>query len=205
MKSKRSKKYLLGFVFAAFGVLFGSHIAVAQTCDVTWRKADNPRVISGTVTIPAGQTVCAEPGVIVQSASGTNLDVYGNLLLQGTAAEPVVFSPTGNVAQLNAGIRIAGKVDAQFADISINSSVGWGGTLLVRNSRFQNAVRLARPIRWWRALRRDLFRLGYAFRFECCVSVERCGHFRFQIDARYAKRHVPQRRDCQYRRIESFY
>ncbi|HEX8736268.1 MAG TPA: FG-GAP-like repeat-containing protein [Pyrinomonadaceae bacterium] len=117
--------------------LFGVSFTAAQTCDVTWRKADNPRVISGTVTIPAGQTVCAEPGVIVQSASGAQLDVYGNLLLQGTAAEPVVFSPVTNTAAPGAAIRIAGKLDAQFADISISVTVGWGGTLLVRNSRFR--------------------------------------------------------------------
>ncbi len=91
MKSKRSKKYVLGFVFAAFGVLFGNQIAAAQTCDVMWRKVDNPRVISGTVTIPAGQTVCAEPGVIVQSASGTNLDVLWKLAASGNSRRAGCF------------------------------------------------------------------------------------------------------------------
>ncbi len=130
---------------------------------------------------------------------------YGNLLLQGTAAEPVVFSPTGNVAQLNAGIRIAGKVDAQFADISINSSVGWGGTLLVRNSRFRERSQIGTTDSLVAGFASRFISIrGYAFRFGCCVSVERCGHFRFQNDVRFAKCHVPQRRKCQYQRIESF-
>jgi hypothetical protein len=34
----------------------------AQTCDITRRKADNPHMISGAITIPASRTVGIEPG-----------------------------------------------------------------------------------------------------------------------------------------------
>ena len=50
------------------------------TCDVTWRKVDNPHVISGTVTIPANQTVCLEPGVVVQWADNSRIDLLGQMI-----------------------------------------------------------------------------------------------------------------------------
>lgn len=44
------------------------------------------------VSVPANVTLAIQPGVIVKSGENVNLYVYGTLSLQGTAAQPVVFT-----------------------------------------------------------------------------------------------------------------
>ena len=91
MKNKTGKQYLLGVVFVALVGVFGTQIAAAQTCDVTWRKADNPRTISCSTYDPVGQTVCAEPGVRVQFASNGKLELLGWLIAIGAINDRIIF------------------------------------------------------------------------------------------------------------------
>lgn len=133
VKNKTGKQYLFGFIFIALGVMFGNHIAAAQTCDVTWRKADNPRTISGTVVIPAGQTVCAEPGVRVQFTADGKLELRGRLTAVGTANDRIVF--TGANVFPNR-VEVVGSLDLQFADVSVPLNVNPGGSLTCRECNF---------------------------------------------------------------------
>ncbi|WP_373514673.1 hypothetical protein [Persicitalea sp.] len=58
----------------------------------TWTKANSPYIITSDVTVPAGQTLTIQPGVVVQSdAYNDDLLVYGTLLAQGTAADSIRF------------------------------------------------------------------------------------------------------------------
>jgi hypothetical protein len=135
MKGKKRARFLFGFVFtAALIALFGSQkIAHAQTCNVIWRKADNPRLINGVQTIPAGQTVCAEPGVRVNFTSSGELNLFGNLIVQGSAADPVIFEAGGFPNR----IRVVGTLDIRYADIGVAFEINPGGSIFVRNSRFR--------------------------------------------------------------------
>ncbi|HEX8733753.1 MAG TPA: FG-GAP-like repeat-containing protein, partial [Pyrinomonadaceae bacterium] len=116
-----------------FTGFFGASLATAQTCDVTWRKAENPRMISNATTIPAGQTVCAEPGVVVQFGSQGEINLFGTLIAQGTAAEPVRF----NGGTFPNRVRVVGTLDIRHADIGVAFEINPGGSLFVRDSRFR--------------------------------------------------------------------
>lgn len=130
MKSKTGKQYLYRFIFITLGVLFGSQIADAQTCNVTWRKADNPRTISGTTVIPAGQTVCVEPGVRVQFTNNGKIELRGRIVAVGAANDRIIF--TGANVFPNR-IEVLGSLDLQFADIAVPLNVNPGGSLTCRD------------------------------------------------------------------------
>ena len=128
-------------VIAALNVHSATAIAQSQgpaqptgtTCDVTWRKVDNPHVISGTVTIPANQTVCVEPGVIVQWADNSKIDLLGQIIGTGASADRIMFN------YANAGpnrIEVIGTLDLQFADVNVILNINAGGSFLCRNGNF---------------------------------------------------------------------
>ncbi len=121
-------------LLAALTLLVGSQYASAQTCNVTWRKADNPHVISGTVTIPADQTVCLEAGVQVQFASEGSLDLLGNIVGAGTAGDPITF--IGENVFPNR-ITVQGALDLRFAEIGVPVSLDTG-SFVFRDGRFNN-------------------------------------------------------------------
>jgi hypothetical protein len=133
MKKTASVPVLLPGLFVAALLIVMTQFASAQTCDVTWRKADNPRVISGTVTIPATQTVCAEPGVVVQFSSNGRLNLLGRILAIGTPAERITFAG-GNVFPNR--VEVVGTMELRYANISVPLNVNPGGSLLVRDSNF---------------------------------------------------------------------
>jgi hypothetical protein len=135
MKKQVRKHRVFSFFLAVFCLLGAANFAQAQTpgCDVTWRKADNPRVISGTQTIPANQNVCAEPGVVVQFASDGKLNLLGRLTATGTPDERIAFTAT-NVFPNR--IEVVGTLDLRFADIGVPLNINANGTLLCRDCRF---------------------------------------------------------------------
>lgn len=47
---------------------------------------------SSTLVVPNGKTLTVQPGVVVKLAGGQRFDVLGRLLVQGSAASPVVFT-----------------------------------------------------------------------------------------------------------------
>jgi hypothetical protein len=58
--------------------------------NTTWTKS-LPYIISGSLTIKNGASLTIEPGVKVYFHKDANLNVEGNLLVNGTVAEPVLF------------------------------------------------------------------------------------------------------------------
>ncbi|HZH34381.1 MAG TPA: hypothetical protein VEX64_06035, partial [Pyrinomonadaceae bacterium] len=135
MRRKTNREYLLSLAAVVFCILSGLTEATAQMpgCDVTWRKIDNPRVISGTQTIPAGQTVCAEPGVRVQFAANGKLELRGRIVAQGASNDRIVFTG-GNVSPNR--IEVVGSLDLRFADISVPVNVNPGASLTCRDCSF---------------------------------------------------------------------
>ncbi len=129
-----NRTYLGSLIVVLLGLTFGGPPADAQTCDVTWRKADNPRVISGTVTIPAGQTVCVEPGVRVEFRANGKLVLDGRLVAAGTATERIEFAGV-NVSPNR--VEVVGSLELQFADVTVPLNVNPGASLTSRDCNFR--------------------------------------------------------------------
>jgi hypothetical protein len=121
-----SGKTILQLVVTALLLFFGIQLATAQNCDVTWHKADGPHVISGAVTIPAGQTVCVEAGVQVQFADGGTIDLLGSIVGVGTAADRIQFTSV-NAAN---NILVQGTLDLRFADLQVPVNLNTGSLFL---------------------------------------------------------------------------
>jgi len=58
----------------------------------SWRLADSPFLIQGEITIPYGQTLTIEPGVLIEFQGYYKLDVQGRLLAIGTEIDTIVFT-----------------------------------------------------------------------------------------------------------------
>ncbi|MEW6753840.1 MAG: right-handed parallel beta-helix repeat-containing protein [Candidatus Latescibacterota bacterium] len=86
----------------ATALVLGTALA-ARAADVsgdqsgTWTLAQSPYVAGGT-TVPAGQTLTIEPGVVVRFHPGAYLSVRGTLNAVGTASAPITFTSNGNLA-----------------------------------------------------------------------------------------------------------
>jgi hypothetical protein len=135
MKNKTNWRFILNFVALNICILFGVDSAAGQApnCDVIWRKAENPRVINGTMQIPANQTVCAEPGVRVQFASNGKIELRGRLTAIGAANDRIIFSGA-NVFPNR--VEVLGTLELRFADVSVPLNVNPGGSLICRDCNF---------------------------------------------------------------------
>lgn len=77
-------------------LLLGATSASAQTTvygnvSGTWTLAGSPYRIAADTTVPAGQVLTIEPGVVVELFAGTSINVDGQLIALGTQREPIVF------------------------------------------------------------------------------------------------------------------
>ncbi len=121
---------------AAAGASAQTIIAGGNLPSATWTVGGSPFVITGDVTIPAGNVLTLQPGVTVLVAGtdglGAGLDptrveiiVQGALLCLGSTAAPVTFrAQSGTGSALWYGIRIAsGSTGASITDASIQNTV----------------------------------------------------------------------------------
>lgn len=58
----------------------------------TWTRADGPYIVTGDITVPAGQVLTIEAGTEVRFRDNTGVDVRGTLNVQGTSAAKVLFT-----------------------------------------------------------------------------------------------------------------
>jgi len=77
----------------------------------TWTVSGSPYLITGDITVPAGQTLTIEPGVVVNFEGAYDLTVNGTLLAEGTASAPILFGGGHETAGWG-GIRIIGASDS---------------------------------------------------------------------------------------------
>ncbi len=83
--------------FSILALLLFARCVTAQTQvsgnqSGTWTKAASPYILTGTVTVPTGQTLTLQPGVVVQFAYfNYDLTVNGTLTAVGTAADSIRF------------------------------------------------------------------------------------------------------------------
>ncbi|WP_460967942.1 right-handed parallel beta-helix repeat-containing protein [Spirosoma migulaei] len=87
----------------------------------TLTKANSPYLITGSITIPTGQTLTIESGVEIRSASPYDqIAVYGTLLAQGMVSDSIRFTGFANPAY---GSSHGGQLN--FASGSVNSVLSY--------------------------------------------------------------------------------
>ncbi len=70
-------------------------VSGAITSDTTWRASDSPIIVTGNTILGPGVTLKIEPGVQVRFDGNYDLIIRGQLIGQGTAAAPIVFTRNG--------------------------------------------------------------------------------------------------------------
>jgi hypothetical protein len=108
--------------------------AVANAQTTTWTAAGNPHVVSGTYTVPAGQTLVMEPGVIVSIQANSTLQVDGQLVGNGTAANHIQIN--GGATGSQSKLVVAGTSDLHFTDFRALVVPDTNGVLLFADSTF---------------------------------------------------------------------
>lgn len=112
-------------------VLFAASTAYSQT--TTWRAADNPHVVQDNYTVPAGETLIMEPGVQVLVKADSTFQINGQLLGNGTAANPIVINGGNNYS---AEIDVRGTMDLKFTNVKTKTVPDDNGVLLFADCTF---------------------------------------------------------------------
>ncbi|MEI8124018.1 MAG: hypothetical protein WCG60_02515, partial [bacterium] len=71
--------------------------------DTAWTKDDSPYVVYSDIEIDSGATLTIEPGTIVKFDNWNYLDIYGKLIVNGTASDKVYFTSLYNDDDLVGG------------------------------------------------------------------------------------------------------
>jgi hypothetical protein len=106
-------------ILAALLLLGGHGLAdtlVQGTVSGVWSNALSPYRLIDTCTVPAGQSLTIEPGVIVKIDSGYSLEVYGTVTAVGTPAAQITFKsrwPSNYWKQIF--IQAGGGADSRFS------------------------------------------------------------------------------------------
>jgi len=107
----------------------------------TWGLAGSPYRIEGDVTVPTGQTLTIEPGVVVNFQSAYEFTVNGTLLAEGTENAQILFGG-GHATAGWSGIRLINASDSSRLTYVVvekgratsASSTKLGGGIYIENS-----------------------------------------------------------------------
>lgn len=130
----------------------GPHSGEIST-DQTWCAADNPHILSASVTVNSGITLTIEPGVIVKGSANSELKILGHLSAIGNAEQPILFTSTANSGPVEWGglAFLGGTGNMQYTtvryggddsnsvhrgDVSISNVAN--GEVLIQNSQIKD-------------------------------------------------------------------
>ncbi|MDQ6623790.1 MAG: hypothetical protein M3Y86_09975 [Verrucomicrobiota bacterium] len=118
---------ILFFLFASVVVL------PAQT--ITWTAATNPHNVSGTYTVPAGQTLVMEAGVVVNIAANSSMQIEGQLIGNGTAANRITINASSNFSSL---VYVRGTMNLAFTNVRAQVRPDTNGVLFFADCNFSS-------------------------------------------------------------------
>ena len=80
--------------FLCFDWLFqlGFHDGSAGSVEGFWSAAAGPYLVQGAIQVGSDKTLTIQAGTVVKFVSNSGISVYGNLVSQGTANDPVYFT-----------------------------------------------------------------------------------------------------------------
>jgi len=81
-----------GYRTARITVIRNDTIVPGGLVSGMWTRDGSPYLVEGDVTVPAGQTLEIEPGVVVFTRNEGAVRVEGTLLARGTEEEPILFT-----------------------------------------------------------------------------------------------------------------
>ena len=99
MKYPEIMKSLSRYLLAIASVLsvqqaLATDVSGTLSSDTTWSASGSPYVVTGTVLVGEGVKLTVEAGVEVRFGSGTSLQVFGELVAQGTSSSGITFTST---------------------------------------------------------------------------------------------------------------
>ncbi len=84
-------------------LLFSKVIGQCQTyvsggifTSTSWILTGNPYIVTGNIIVFPGATLTIQPGVIIKFDNGTNMEIQGELVAQGTAADSIIFTSSSS-------------------------------------------------------------------------------------------------------------
>ena len=113
--------------------LLSAVVAKAQT--ITWTPAGNPHVVSGTFTVAAGQTLIIQPGVVVNIQADSTLQVDGQVIANGTAANRITITGATTYSSI---LDVRGSMSASFTDFRTQVRPDTNGVLLFADCIFSS-------------------------------------------------------------------
>lgn len=108
---------------------------VVQAQTITWTAAGNPHVVSGTFTVAAGQALVMEAGVVVQIQANSTLQVDGQVIANGTAANRVTITGASNYSSI---FDVRGTSNLVFTNLRAQVRPDTNGVLLFSDCIFSS-------------------------------------------------------------------
>jgi PKD repeat protein len=105
-----------------------TYVSGIISSDTTWTVANSPYIVTGSILVEEGVTLTIEPDVVVKFNSEKGLQIDGELIAQGTEAEPIVFTSNQPSTEPGDWVNIVftdSSVDATYDEegIYINGSI----------------------------------------------------------------------------------
>ena len=140
------KQFLLYlFCLALMGTLGAIDVSGTQTG--TWDPANNPHMLVGDVSVPAGSTLTILPGVVLQATGNYRINAEGSIQAVGTQADSIYFQNAQNPpTNLWKGLRLENEsvqsnfqyIVVEYAEYGINAV---DSPMEVSHSRFSHNQR----------------------------------------------------------------
>ena len=137
---------MLGGLPGSVNVSASTDVGGSITSNTTWSKQGSPYIVTSSVLVCEGATLTIEPGVVVRFSSAKGMQIEGELLAQGTEAEPIIFSSNQSSPAPGDWVNILftdTSIDATYDEVGnyLNGSImqhctveytGWGNTPAIK-------------------------------------------------------------------------
>jgi len=123
-------KHIFTFLFCLSLLSALCAIDISGTQTGTWDPANNPHMLVGDVTIPAGSTLTILPGVVVQATGNFRINAEGSIQAVGTETDSIYFQNAQNPpTNLWKGLRLENESEqsnfqyivVEYAEYGINA------------------------------------------------------------------------------------
>jgi hypothetical protein len=112
---------ILSIIMFFCGIL-SAQTTVSGNVSGTWTAANSPYLVTNNIGVPAGQTLVIQPGVQVVFQGFYRFGITGQLVAEGTAAQPISFSQQDTTGWWNDQQMAGGWRGIYFAPLATTDS-----------------------------------------------------------------------------------